>query len=535
MRLEGKIVDIVTRTIFEGSVQVEHGMISAITPHPTHSTRYILPGFVDAHLHIESSMLTPAAFGVEAVKHGTIAVVADPHEIANVCGVQGIDYMVEQASRSPLKSYFTAPSCVPSTPFERSGAVIGPEIIENLLQRDQFVALSEMMDYPGVITAQPDCMAKIALAKRYHKPVDGHAPALSGHDLQTYIDAGITTDHETLTYENALEKLKRGMYIIIRHGSSAKNLETLLPILAQYPEQVMFCSDDFKASDLKRGYINLMVKYALSNGYDLFDVLRAASLHPIRHYRLDVGLLQVGDPADFIVCDNLVDFEPIQVWIRGERVDKLSYVPDNHTINHFLASPLTAEMLSDPLEMGRTLDVIGVIGNQIVTDHDRITVSENNNFQKIIVLNRYLSDAKPAIGYIRGFNLHDGAIASTIAHDSHNIIATGSNDEMIIAAVNQVIAMKGGIAVCFRNDTAEIITQTISLPVAGLMTLEPIDTMIKAYHEIIESIKLMGCTLESPLMTLSFMALPVIPQLKMTDKGLFDVERFQHLTSISSE
>lgn len=533
MRIQGRIVDIVHRRIIEGSVDINNGIITAIDPHPTNSRGYILPGFVDAHVHIESSMLTPVSFGQEAIKHGVVAVVTDPHEIANVCGVPGIEYMVSQGKDSSIKCFFTVPSCVPATSFDHAGAVIDAQQIEELISRDDFVALSEMMDYPAVVADDAPCMAKLAAAHRYSKPIDGHAPTLSGADLKRYVEAGVSTDHECYTIDNALEKIGLGMSIQIREGSLAKNFDTLIPLLTQYPDRVMFCCDDIKAIDLRKGYINSLVARAVSLGYDLYDVLRAASYNAIHHYNLTVGLLQVGDPADFIVCDNLEDFTPSQVWINGKEVDSSQYKVDDQTINNFQLQPITLQAIETRLIQGMQLNVIGVVNNQLITDHLIREVGVDIGYQKIVVLNRYNVNTQPAIGFVEGFNCQNGAIASTIAHDSHNIIATGSSDELILSAINEVIRMQGGVVACLQlNMDSPITITSLPLPIAGVMSPKSANDLISEYQHLTDAISRMGCPLSSPLMTLAFMALPVIPSLKITDQGLFDVDRFEPISYI---
>ena len=531
--LDGTIIDAVHRTIFTGRITWTEGRITSITPQSGPDPgQYILPGFIDAHVHIESSMLTPYEFARQALIHGTVATVSDPHEIANVCGLDGVHYMLENARDARLKFHFGAPSCVPATGFETAGATLEVADLETLLQRSDIRYLSEMMNYPGVLFHDPVVMEKLALARKYGKPVDGHAPGLTGDAAIAYINAGISTDHECFTYDEALHKIQHGMKILIREGSAARNFEVLHPLISQYPDLVMLCSDDKHPDELLHGHINTMVKRALILGHDLFDVLQCACLNPVAHYQLPVGLLRVNDPADFIVIDNPQDMNILETYVNGEKMaanGTCSLPPKNHpVINNFSASPKSPDDFLLPGN-GTTVNVIEAIDGQIVTSQ---SVAETRNIGgyleadpsqdilKITVVNRY-HNAKPAVAFIKNFKLQQGAIASTVAHDSHNIIAVGTDNESLATAVNALIQHQGGLCV-----TTAGMTQVLPLPVAGLMSTGSCHDVGHQYSAIEAEVKAMGCDLRAPFMTLSFMALLVIPRLKLSDHGLFDGTAF---------
>jgi len=532
-KISGIIVDPLGRNKFPGTLVIEQGRIVEVLPDSAAKGPFILPGLIDSHIHIESSMLTPAAFAAKAVCHGTVAVVADPHEIANVLGIPGIDFMVESGRQVPLKFYFGAPSCVPATGFESSGATLDARDVEALLKREDIFFLAEMMNFPGVIGQDPEVIAKLAAAAKLGKRVDGHAPGLRGDALAAYAKAGISTDHESSTLDECYEKLALGMKIMLRQGSSARDFEVLHPLITSHPEQCMLCTDDLKPADLVRGHINLLVKEGLRLGHDLFDLLQCACVNPVRHYGLGVGLLQKGDPADFIVVEDLERMEVRAAWINGEMVsDKgkpLFEAVQPRAINHFNAPPLTAEQLRVEVR-GARLKVIEVTDGQIVTGAGEYAVPAGSalvepdpatDLLKILVLNRY-TPAPPAIGFVRGFGLQNGAMASSIAHDSHNLIAIGSNDVDMARAVNLLQESGGGI--CFVKGEE---VHRMALPVAGLMGLGSCEEMAKNYSVIEQRVKENGSTLQTPFMTMAFLALPVIPSLKITDKGLFDGEKFE--------
>lgn len=531
--LSGQIVDLVQSRIFPGKITVNNGKIAEITELPSAEMRYIMPGFVDAHIHIESSMVPPTEFARMAVCHGTVATVSDPHEIANVLGVEGIDYMIRSGKRGHFKFYFGAPSCVPATPFETSGSTLDAEAIEQLMARDDIYYLAEMMNYPGVLSELPEVMKKLEAAKKHGKPIDGHAPMVMGDDIRKYIGSGISTDHECYVIEDAIEKIKLGMKILIREGSAAKNFEALIPLMANYPEMLMFCSDDKHPNDLIKGHINLLVKRALQKGYKLMNVLRAASLNTVRHYHLDVGLLQTGDDADFIVVDNLNDFNVMQTYIKGrlmaENGVSLVQWRKEEAINNFHASHIEAEALRVP-DQGQQIKVIASMDGNLTTNTiiakpkvvDGNMVSDTSrDLLKMVVLNRY-QPAPPAIAFINNFGLKRGAIATSVAHDSHNIVAVGCSDEEITRAINLLVETKGGMVACSDTEFA-----LLPLPVAGLMSLEDGWRVAEEYERADRLAHEFGCTLYSPFMTLSFMALLVIPELKLSDQGLFDVTKFE--------
>ncbi|MDP4998125.1 MAG: adenine deaminase [Saprospiraceae bacterium] len=538
--LTANLIDIPNKQIFPARVTIFEGKIHGIEKiaEVPASAGYLLPGFVDAHVHVESSMLPPAAFARMAVVHGTVGSVSDPHEIANVLGEEGVHYMLEDGANSPFKFCFGAPSCVPATPFETAGAHLGVEAVERLLQHPDIGYLSEMMNFPGVLYEDAEVMAKLAAARKFNKPIDGHAPGLRGKEAQTYFSAGISTDHECFTLEEAMEKASLGVQILIREGSAARNFEALWPLFEHYPAQLMFCSDDKHPDDLVKGHINQLVARALAKGCDLFDVLHAACVHPVKHYQLAVGLLREGDPADCIRVRDLEHFIVEETWIDGVCVAHKGtcLIPEHPAvvINQFKATPQTAAAFAVPSrEKQQQVRLIQVLDGQIVTASDTATLAvvadqvladQARDILKIAVLNRYVPDAKPAVAFVRGFGLTHGALASSVAHDSHNIVAVGTDDEVLAEAINAVIAAKGGISAC--DGMGE--TRVLPLPIAGLMSTENGWDLAEAYAGLDTWTKeRLGCELQAPFMTLSFLALPVIPALKITDKGLFDVETFQ--------
>ncbi|RAU82175.1 adenine deaminase [Pontibacter arcticus] len=535
--VSGRIVDLHLQEIYEGSVHVSNGRISKIVREPAQSKNYIMPGFVDAHVHVESSMLVPSEFARLAVVHGTVATVSDPHEIGNVLGLKGVEYMVENGKKVPFKFYFGAPSCVPATPFETAGAEITAADIETLFKRDDIVYLAEMMNWPGVLNRDADVMEKIELALKYGKAVDGHAPGLRGEQAKLYAAAGITTDHECFTAEEALDKLAVGMKILIREGSAAKNFEALIPLLSDYPTEIMFCSDDKHPDNLVEGHINLLVKRALAKGHTLFNVLRAASINPVQHYKLQVGLLREGDAADFILVDNLVDFTVKATYINGELVAEngktnIAFTP-SEIINNFNTDIKVAAQFELPIGAAEKIRVIEAFDGQLITREGWATPKVANGFivsdveqdvLKMTVVNRY-ENSLPAVAFIKNIGLKRGALASSVGHDSHNIIAVGVDDASITRAVNLIIEAKGGVAAVDGD-----IEQVLALPVAGIMSAEDGYSVAEAYSAIDKLSKEMGSTLASPFMTLSFMALLVIPSLKLSDKGLFNGESFRFVS-----
>ena len=540
--LEANLLNLFDRTIRAGRLEIENGRIAGtlLLGAENPSLPYLMPGFVDAHVHIESSMLTPSQFARLAVVHGTVSTVSDPHEIGNVLGIAGVEYMIEDGRRVPFKFCFGAPSCVPATPFETAGATIGLRDLRKLLGMKEVGYLAEMMNYPGVLNEDPEIQAKLALAQAFGKPIDGHAPGLRGKDAQKYIEAGISTDHECFTYDEAREKLENGMHVLIREGSAAKNFDALIPLLAEFPQKIMFCSDDKHPDSLVEGHINALVKRALALGYNLFDVLQAACLNPVLHYRLPVGLLREGDPADFIVVDNLHDFTVMQTYLNGSLAAEAgqSLLPDlrSEHVNNFSCSlkkpsDFRIESPSDAVQL-RLIEVLdgqlitNSLEEQVATPHGVIESDVDRDILKITVVNRY-QDAPPAVAFIRNFGLKTGAIASTVGHDSHNIIAVGCDDDSLCRAINSVIETKGGISAVGQGKT-----HRLALPIAGLMTDEDGYSVAESYIQIDQFVKkTLGSTLTSPFMSLSFMALLVIPSLKLSDKGLFDGDQFNFVST----
>lgn len=540
--IAGNIVDVVNRRIFAGTLHVENGLIASISELPSdrqESLQYLLPGFIDAHVHIESSMLIPSEFARMAVVHGTVGTVSDPHEIANVLGMKGVRFMIRNGRKVPFKFCFGAPSCVPATSFESSGAEVSARDIEKLLQLDDIGYLSEVMNYPGVIHDDAEVMKKISLAHKAGKVIDGHAPGLKGDDLRKYVSAGISTDHECFTIEEAREKIALGMKVLIREGSAAKNFDELIPLLNECPESIMLCSDDKHPFDLIQGHINLLVKRALEQGYELFDVLRSVCMNPKQHYSLGNGLLQVGDAADFLVVDNLTDFNVLQTYIDGQKVAEngkpLFRSIKEKAINKFFCKPISPEQLKVPAK-GKYIRVIHAIDGQLITKSLCTDARIENGFVvtnpdifgmskfgpdilKVVVYNRY-KESNPAVAFIHGFGFTNGAIASSVAHDSHNIVAVGCSDQDIAKVINLLIENQGGIVM-----TAGGSDVMLPLPVAGIMSnADGFETARQFIR--VDARARRHSHMESPFITLSFMALLVIPELKLSDHGLFDGNTF---------
>ncbi len=533
MRIEGNIVDVLNHRVFPGLIEVYKGRIKRIEETDGHYDRFIMPGFVDAHIHIESSMLVPSEFARIAVKHGTVATVSDPHEIANVLGVEGVEFMIENGNKTPFKFNFGAPSCVPATGFETAGAEIGPDEIRGLLERDEIKYLAEMMNYPGVIHDDVDVHRKISISKSLGKPVDGHAPGLRGDELTRYISAGISTDHECFTQEEAFEKLSKGMKVIIREGSAAKNFEALIGLANEHYQNMMFCSDDKHPDDLLLGHINDLCARALQRGVSLFKVLEMACINPVNHYGLDVGQLRLGDMADFIVVRDLENFSVESTYINGKCVfDRgKSYIePQEFDLPNAFSTGFKSESDFRLVSDSEKVRVIVARDGELITDskEGRANLKAGNlvsnledDILKITVVNRY-SDQEPAIAFIKNFGLREGAIASSVGHDSHNIIAVGANDEMLCKAVNTIIENKGGICVISGDNSL-----VLPLPVAGIMSDRGAEWVGEKYAELDKKAKALGSRLRAPFMTLSFMALLVIPSLKLSDLGLFDGKDFE--------
>ena len=532
MQIQGQIVDIQNRRIYAGEITVENGKIISIVEKNHEVKNYIIPGFIDSHIHIESSMLVPSEFAKIAVLHGTVATISDPHEIANVLGTAGVYYMIENSKKVPLKFHFGAPSCVPATNFETAGAIIDSEGIKELMASPDIYYLAEMMNYPGVLFDDEEVLKKIEWAKHFNKPVDGHAPGLRGEPIKKYISAGITTDHECFTFEEAEEKLSLGMKILIREGSAAKNFEALIDLLPENYENMMFCSDDKHPDDLIVGHINLLCARAVAKGIDIFKVLQAACVNPVNHYKMNVGLLKTNDAADFIVVEDLVDFKVQQTYINGELVAEngesfVKHIPFE-TPNNF---NITSKEISDfeVFGKGSKIRVIEALEGQLITNEihnkslivdGKIISDTENDILKMAVVNRY-SNTKPAIAFIKNFGLKKGAIASSVAHDCHNIVVVGTSDEEICNAVNLIIKNRGGV--CAVNGSEN---KMLPLPVAGIMSDKNGWETGKLYQEIDAMAKELGSNLKAPFMTLSFMALLVIPDLKLSDKGLFSGNTF---------
>jgi adenine deaminase len=532
MKVTGNLVDIHNRTIYPAVISVEKGRIKSIRPSEAPVVNFILPGLIDAHVHVESSMVGPGGFAREAVKHGTVGVVSDPHEIANVMGTEGVDYMIDEGKKTPLYFWFGAPSCVPVTGFETSGAEIDSEEIEKLLERKDIKYLSEMMNYPGVVYGDAEVMKKLAAAKRKGKPVDGHAPGLMGDKLRMYVKAGISTDHECSSIEEALEKIGLGMKILIREGSAARNLDSLKPLFQSHPDMVMLCSDDLHPETLAKRHLEKIAGSLISEGFDIFDIIRSCSLNPVAHYGLEAGLLRAGDNADFIVVDDLKTMNVKETWIKGEKVFDRGKVlfkeSSGRTINNFNCSEISEADISVRNE-GKRLNVIEAFDGELLTgkfvtgtDGKAEVVSHTGtDILKIVVKDRY-HNGSAATGLIKGFGLKKGAFASSVAHDSHNIICIGVNDADIVAAVNEIVRLKGGLAV-----SAEGRTESLQLNIAGIMSDRSCSQVAEDYERLSETVKSLGCRLKAPFMTLSFMALLVIPELKMSDRGLFDANQFR--------
>lgn len=540
MHIIGNIVDIHQREIFYGEVVLDGDKIKSIQriADEKEGVSYILPGFIDAHVHVESSMLVPSEFARLALTHGTIGTVSDPHEIANVLGVEGVKFMIENGKEVPFHFCFGAPSCVPATGFETAGAIIDAGDLEKLFQETDITYLAEMMNWPGVLYEDPEVMEKLAVAKKHNKQIDGHAPGLRGQEAAKYASKGISTDHECFSYEEGLDKARLGMKILIREGSAAKNFEALIPLIEDFPDQIMFCSDDKHPDSLELGHINQLVSRAIKAGYPLFDVLRSACLHPVQHYRMKSGLLRVGDSADFIVSNDLKDFHIESTFIAGKKVAENGHVlfetlPSKTPNNFHCKEKKEADFV--PAHQGEEAEVQVIIAEdgQLITKKEwvKLAVKEGmiqTDVEKdvlyITVVNRY-QDAAPAMAMIKGFGFKEGAIASSVGHDSHNIIAVGADIPSLCRAVNLVIEAKGGISVVGTG-----MEEVLALPVAGIMSNADGYEVAKAYSAIDQKAKQLGSRLSAPFMTASFMALLVIPSLKLSDKGLFDGERFEFVS-----
>ncbi len=539
--IRSNVVDLANRTVTPAEVDVAEGMIAAINPLPAGEAvaGYLVPGFIDAHVHVESSMLVPTEFARAAVVHGTVGSVSDPHEIGNVLGVAGVEYMLAQGEQTPFKFCFGAPSCVPATTFETAGATITVTEVEALLDDPRIGYLSEMMNFPGVLNGDTECLAKIKASLDRGKPVDGHAPGLRGELAAKYVAAGMTTDHECFTIEEARDKLAAGCKVSIREGSAARNFDALAPLIAEHPGMVMLCSDDKHPDELDVGHINLLLRRAVAVGADAFDALRVACQTPVEHYALPIGLLRIGDPADFVEIDSLSEFNVRRTWIDGELVAEngRTLLPriEPAVANNFVAREVRAEELALPAAGVSQLRVIEAIEGQLITGSLSVTPKVHagnivsdvaNDVLKLVVVNRY-GDAAPAIAFIKNFGLTRGAIASSVAHDSHNVIAVGVDDTDISTAMSLVMENQGGLSAASHKDG---VAEALPLPVAGLMATGTCQEVGAAYGKLDKLAKEWGSPLRAPYMTLSFMALLVIPSLKLSDKGLFDGDRFEFVS-----
>jgi adenine deaminase len=539
MKIAGILVDVHKRDIYPAEIVIEKGRIKEINRKESAPERFILPGLIDSHIHIESSMITPGAFAIAAVKHGTTGVVSDPHEIANVLGLEGIQYMISDSEKVPVKFWFGASSCVPATGFETSGGRVGSIEIKQLLSKMNLKYLAEMMNFPGVIYDDNEVAEKIEIAKKLNKKIDGHAPGLRGEKLKKYVSAGISTDHECSSIDEAREKINLGMKVLIREGSAARNLEALKDLIKTDPEMIMLCSDDLHPEMLLRRHLNKLIAQLIFEGYNKYDVIRSCTVNPVLHYGLEAGLLRKGDSADFVIVDDINKMNVIETWIEGKKVfgdgKVLFKYGGNKPINNWNCS----EIKTDELVIkgtGSKLKVIEAFDGELFTKSVSVeTVNEEiykpdpvSDILKIVVKDRY-NDGPAAVGFIKGFGLKNGAFASSVAHDSHNIICIGANDKDIVSAVNEIVKMKGGLSV---SDNAK--TASLNLDIAGIMSSSSCEEVAAGYLNLSEQVKSLGCKLKAPFMSLSFMALLVIPELKIGDKGLFDGNKFC-LTSIFEE
>jgi adenine deaminase len=532
MKIIGHLVDIYERNIYPASITVFNGKIKSVEKTLNAPEVYILPGLIDSHIHIESSMITPGAFALTAVRHGTIGVVSDPHEIANVMGISGVEFMINDAKKVPLKFWFGAPSCVPATQYETSGNKLDHSEVEKLLNLSEIKYLSEMMNFPGVIYNDKEVLEKLGIAKKLGKPIDGHAPGLSGDMLKKYVDSGISTDHECSTIEEAVEKISLGMKVLIREGSAARNLESLKDLFNTNPEMIMLCSDDLHPEMLQKRHINKLIAELICDGYDEFDVIRSATINPVKHYGLEAGLLRVGDQADFIVVESLRKMNVLETWIDGKNVfaddkTKFSYKP-GRALNKFNCSPIVETDIRVINKYGN-MRIIEAFEGELLTKEIIIASGKTqfvesdltNDILKIVVKDRY-NDSLPVTGFIKGFGLKNGAFASSVAHDSHNIIAVGTNDKDIAGAINEIVRLKGGLAVASKDNV-----NSLQLNIGGIMSTRSCEEIARDYEKLNDLVRSLGCSISSPFMTLAFMALLVIPELKIGDRGLFDVGKFE--------
>lgn len=535
MKITGQLVDIHKRDIYPAVISISGEKVESVIRTNSAPDIYILPGLIDSHIHIESSMITPGAFAMAAVKHGTCGVVSDPHEIANVLGIKGVEFMISDAGKVPLNFFFGAPSCVPATKFESNGANMDHTVVRKLLERSDIRYLSEMMNYPGVIFEDSEVLKKLDCAKEFNKPVDGHAPGLSGELLRKYIAAGISTDHECSNLAEAKEKIFLGMKILIREGSAAKNLNSLKDLFNTNPDKIMLCSDDLHPETLQERHINKLIAGLISEGYNKFDVIRSATINASEHYGLEAGMLRRGDSADFILVDNLKKMNVQETWIKGNKVfaDGTVFFKYNagSPVNNFNCRPVIEADIQVKRKHDKIRIIVAVEGELLTQEiqgssgtSDYVNSDIRNDVLKIVVKDRY-KDLPPAIGFIKGFGIKKGAFASSIAHDSHNIIAIGTNDRDLINSINEIVALQGGLAV---SDNGSV--SSIQLNIGGIMTTRSCEEIAHDYDNLNHLVSSMGCRMKAPFMTLSFMALLVIPDLKIGDRGLFDVKKFEQVS-----
>ena len=532
MKVKGHLVDIHSRDIYPVVISIKGSKIECVEKTESVPGIYIVPGLIDAHIHIESSMVTPGAFAMTAVKHGTCGVVSDPHEIANVLGLKGVEFMIRDAKKVPLRFFFGAPSCVPATKYENNGAELNYKDVEKLLGKKEIRYLSEMMNFPGVIYNDEEVQRKLETAKELGKPIDGHAPGLSGEMLRKYVAAGISTDHECSNLGEAIEKISCGMKILIREGSAAKNLNSLKELFRSNPEMVMLCSDDLHPEMLQERHINKLIAQLVSEGYNKFDVIRSATINPSEHYNLNAGLLRPGDDADFILVDSLTNMNVLETWINGNKVfadgKVLFKYKAGKPVNNFNCQHITETDIQVKNLHGEIRVIVAAEGELLTGEirtpsgaADYVIPEISNDILKIVVKDRY-HDSPPAAGFIKGFGIKRGAFASSIAHDSHNIISVGTNDKDIVTAINEIIKLKGGLAVSEGKNI-----EALQLNIGGIMTTRSCEEIAHDYNNLNQLVNSLGCSMKAPFMTLSFMALLVIPDLKIGDRGLFDVKKFE--------
>jgi adenine deaminase len=535
MKVSGKLVDIHTGDIYPACISIKDGKIENIEKVNSAPNVFIMPGLIDSHIHIESSMVTPGAFAMAAVKHGTCGVVSDPHEIANVLGIKGVEFMINDAKKVPLNFFFGAPSCVPATIYESNGANLDHTEVRRLLKMHEIKYLSEMMNFPGVIHDDTEVIKKLNYAKELGKPIDGHAPGLTGKSLQKYIKAGISTDHECSSLKEAREKISLGMKILIREGSAAKNLNSLKALFNTNPDMVMLCSDDLHPEMLQKRHINKLIAGLIADRFNEFDVIRSATVNPSEHYTLDAGLLRPGDSADFIVVDSLDKMNVQETWIRGKKVFSNGKVlfkyQEGRPINKFNCSKVNESDIKVKNKYSDLRIIVAEEGELVTAEihgssggSEYVTPDIGSDVLKIVVKDRY-KDFPPSVGFIKGFGLKQGAFASSIAHDSHNIISVGTNDRDIVNSINEIVRMKGGLAVS-SGKTRE----SLKLNIGGIMTTRSVDEIAHDYDKLNLLVNSFGSEMKAPFMTLSFMALLVIPDLKIGDQGLFDVKKFEQVS-----